>query len=157
MKVYIDRNNIQVELIRFRKKIATLLTLESLQWDNFFCVYEIGLIAIREVSLPFGEEPCNCARTRAFVYFIFQLTKNADSYGIVLWIAIWTSCTSQETTWMFNSYDSVKKDRLYSGFLFRIEEFNAISLTERNSRPDRAYCHSTGLGPSTGYNWYSHL
>ena len=27
-------------------------------------------------------------RTGALVYFIFQLTKNADSYGIVLWIDI---------------------------------------------------------------------
>ena len=32
-----------------------------------------------------------------------------------------------------------KKYRLYSGFLFRIEEFNPISLTECNSRPDRVY------------------
>ena len=58
MKVYIDRNNIQMDLIRLRKKIVTLLPLESLKWDNFFCVYEIWLIAIREVSPPFGEEPC---------------------------------------------------------------------------------------------------
>ena len=34
---------------------------------------------------------------------------------------------------------------------------NAISLTEGNSRSDRVYCHSIGLGPSIGYNWYSHL
>ena len=31
-KVYIARNNIHVELIRFRKKIAILLTLETLKW-----------------------------------------------------------------------------------------------------------------------------
>ena len=63
MKMYIDRNNIQVQLIRFRKK-ATLLPLESLKWDNFRdrCVYEIGLIATREVSSPFVEEPWTCAR-----------------------------------------------------------------------------------------------
>ena len=55
------------------------------------CVYEIGLIAISEVSPPFGEEPWTCARNvwgrgqaRAFVYLLFQLTKNADSYEIVL-------------------------------------------------------------------------
>ena len=42
MKVYIDRNNIQVELIRFRKKIATLLTLETLKWDNFFVFMKFG-------------------------------------------------------------------------------------------------------------------
>ena len=61
--------------------------------DNFRdqCVYEIGLIAIREVSPLFGEEPWTCARNawgrgqaRVFVYLLFQLTKNADSYGIVL-------------------------------------------------------------------------
>ena len=49
MKVYIDRNNIQVVLIRFRKQIATLLPLKYLQWDDFRdrCVYEIWVIAIR--------------------------------------------------------------------------------------------------------------
>ncbi len=36
MKVYIERNNIQVELIRFLKKIATLLTLETLKWEYTF-------------------------------------------------------------------------------------------------------------------------
>ena len=51
-------------------------------------------------------------------------------------------CTSQETTCKFNSYDSVKKYLLYSCFLFRIDEFNAISFTERNSRPDRVYCNA---------------
>ena len=30
--VYIESNNIQVEIIRFRKKIATLLTFETLKW-----------------------------------------------------------------------------------------------------------------------------
>ena len=68
MKVYIERNNIQVELIRFRKKIAILLPLETLKWENF-CdrrVYEIGLIAIRDVSPPLGTEPWSwtCARKR---------------------------------------------------------------------------------------------
>ena len=41
-KVYITRNNIHMEIIRF-------LT-------NNFIVYEIRLIAMREVSPPFGEE-----------------------------------------------------------------------------------------------------
>ena len=36
MKVYIERNNMQVELIRFRKKLATLLTLETLKWEYGF-------------------------------------------------------------------------------------------------------------------------
>ena len=50
-----------------------------------------------------------------------------------------------------------KKNQLYSRFLLRIEECNAMSLTERNSRPDGVYCHSIGLGTSTEYNGYSHL
>ena len=48
--------------------------------------------------------------------FLFQLTNVAHSYGIVnryRW-------TSEETTCNFNSYDTVKKYRLYSAFLFRI-------------------------------------
>ena len=54
-----------------------------------FLVYEIEPIAIREVSPPFGEESCRALRSnKGFVYFIPQLTKNADSYGIVLCIAI---------------------------------------------------------------------
>ena len=48
MKVYIERNNIQVELIRFRKKIATLLTLETLKWEYTFATDV--LIAIRYES-----------------------------------------------------------------------------------------------------------
>ena len=32
----IEMNNIQVELIRFRKQIATLLTLETLKWEYTF-------------------------------------------------------------------------------------------------------------------------
>ena len=54
------------------------------------CVYEIGLIAIREVSPPFSEVPWMCAQnvwgrgqSRALVYLLFQLTENADNYGIV--------------------------------------------------------------------------
>ena len=35
MKVYIERNNMQVQLILFRKKILTLLTLETLKWETF--------------------------------------------------------------------------------------------------------------------------
>ena len=35
MKVYIDRNNIHVELMRFRTKMATLLPLESFKWKSF--------------------------------------------------------------------------------------------------------------------------
>ena len=42
-------------------KLARLVTFESLKWKysfatNNFIVYEIRLIAIREVSPPFGEE-----------------------------------------------------------------------------------------------------
>ena len=48
MKVYIKRNNIQVELIRFRKKIATLLMSETLKWEYTFATDV--LIAIRDGS-----------------------------------------------------------------------------------------------------------
>ena len=47
MKVYIDRNDVQVELIRFRKK-NLLIDVGKLEVGNF-CdrrVYEIGLISI---------------------------------------------------------------------------------------------------------------
>ena len=47
MKVYIERNNIQVIFIRFRK-IATLQTLETLKWDYTFATDV--LIAIRYKS-----------------------------------------------------------------------------------------------------------
>ena len=34
--VYFERNNMQVELIRFHKKISTLLTLGTLKWEYTF-------------------------------------------------------------------------------------------------------------------------
>ena len=43
-KVHIARNNIHVELIRFRKKIAILLILETLKW-------ELGPIVLRLLCL----------------------------------------------------------------------------------------------------------
>ena len=63
--------------------VETLLPLQYLKWDNNICA--IWLIVVREVSPPFGEEPCalRSNRTRAFVYFMFKLTNNADSCGIV--------------------------------------------------------------------------
>ena len=50
MKVYIktSRNNIQVEFIRFRKKLATLLTFETLKWKYTFATDL--LITIRDES-----------------------------------------------------------------------------------------------------------
>ena len=63
MKVYIERNNMQVELIRLRQKISTLLTLETLKWEYTFAdwrVYEIWLRAIRD------ESPLFCAGRRMF-------------------------------------------------------------------------------------------
>ena len=46
-KVYIERNNNkQVELIRFRKKIATLLMLETLKSEYTFATGSDRLIAI---------------------------------------------------------------------------------------------------------------
>ena len=47
MKVYIKSNNIQVELIRFRK-MATLLTFETMKWGYIFATDV--LIAIRDES-----------------------------------------------------------------------------------------------------------
>ena len=47
-------------------KLARLVTFENLKWKysfatNNFIVYEIRLIAIREVSPPFGEERASTA------------------------------------------------------------------------------------------------
>ena len=36
MKMYIERNNKHVKLIRFRKQIAPLLTLKTLKWEYSF-------------------------------------------------------------------------------------------------------------------------
>ena len=78
MKMYIDRNNIQAKNSDF---IAVGI-FEVGQLLLF--VYEIGLIAIREVSPPFGEEPCTALEQGlSFILFFRRLTKNADSYGIV--------------------------------------------------------------------------
>ena len=56
MKVYIKRNNIQVELIRFRKKIATLLTFETFKWEYSFATNV--LIAIRDEAPMVCRGPC---------------------------------------------------------------------------------------------------
>ena len=55
MKVYIERNNMQVELIRLRKQILSLLTLETSKWilsqptclrmeshSNIICLFDIN-------------------------------------------------------------------------------------------------------------------
>ena len=47
-------------------KLARLVTFESLKWKYYFAtnvviVYEIRLIAIRDVSSPFGEERASTA------------------------------------------------------------------------------------------------
>ena len=102
---------------------------------------------IRAVSPPFGEEPwcsewfkqlgslqyvrcrhrsVNCERPRSNNFnkafnnkFVYFFTKNAGSYGILLWIA-----TSQDITCKFTSYDSINIYRLYPGYVL----FNAVSL-----------------------------
>ena len=51
MKVSSDRNKIQVDLIRLHKKYQ-LYCIQYFMLDN---IHEIRLIAIREVSSPFGE------------------------------------------------------------------------------------------------------
>ena len=92
MKVYIDRNNIHVELIRFRKN-SDFIAVCLFEVENFRdrCVYDIGLIAIRGVSPPFGEEPWTCARTsggswssKGFRLFAFPANKERTHYRIVL-------------------------------------------------------------------------
>ena len=56
MKVYIDRNNIPVEVIQFRKKnsdfIAVVLEVGKLATDVFMKFVSL----LSEVSPPFGEE-----------------------------------------------------------------------------------------------------
>ena len=93
MTVYIERNNIQVELLRFRKKIATLFALQTLTWETFATDVFVKLGSLLSVTCRHRSVQCRgrtCARkawgrgSRAFVYLLFQLTKNADSYGIVL-------------------------------------------------------------------------
>ena len=51
IKVFIERNNIQVELIRFRKNID-FIDVGNFEVGIYFrdCVYEIGLIATHDVS-----------------------------------------------------------------------------------------------------------
>ena len=53
MNVYIERNDIQVEFIRFRKN-SDFIDFENFEGRHFRDrrVYEIGLIAIRDVSQP---------------------------------------------------------------------------------------------------------
>ena len=58
MKVYIERNNIQVELIRFRKKISTLWTLETSKLETFGTDMFIKLGSLLSVTC---------------VYLLFQL------------------------------------------------------------------------------------
>ena len=56
MKVYIERNNIQVELICFLKNI-NFIDVGNFEVGNFRDrrVYEFGLVAIRDVSPLFCE------------------------------------------------------------------------------------------------------
>ena len=105
----------------------SLVTFESLKWKGRCLFVSISywwnrLIGISQVSPPFAiahNEPC---RTRNGL-FSTELTNNGDSYGIVFWMDRWIywTYTSQETTCKFNSYDSVNKYRLYSGFLSRLQ------------------------------------
>ena len=52
MKVYIERKNMQVQLIPFRKNID-FIDFGNLEVGNLPS-YETGLIAIRDVSPPFS-------------------------------------------------------------------------------------------------------
>ena len=52
MKVYIERKNMQVQLMPFRKKYRVYIDVGNFEVGNFpdRRVYEIGLIVIRDVS-----------------------------------------------------------------------------------------------------------
>ena len=77
MKMYSDINNIQLELIRLRKKYRLYCRLIISSWTT---IYEIRLIAIREVSPPFDEdEPCTVVEQD----ISFPANKQRR-YGIVL-------------------------------------------------------------------------
>ena len=56
MKVYIEKNNVQMELIRFRKKIATLLTLQTLKLELGLYFRHRCAHCIRNESPLFGSE-----------------------------------------------------------------------------------------------------
>ena len=53
IKVYMERNNMQVELRRFRRKYIDFIDVANFEVGIYFYdrhVYEIGLITIRDVS-----------------------------------------------------------------------------------------------------------
>ena len=98
-KVYIDRNNIPGTrgIIMIPLKNSDLLPLESLKSDNLRdrCIYEIGLIAIREVSPLFGEELWTCARNAvvcigdvAYVFYVSSHAMTVTIWGSLLDIAL---------------------------------------------------------------------
>ena len=63
-------------------RIPALIQLSDPRVAAQLVVYEIRLIAIHEMSPPFGEERASTA-VEPNKKFHFQLTNNADSYGIV--------------------------------------------------------------------------
>ena len=73
MKVFMDRNTIQVELIRFRKN-SDFIAVGIFEVGQLFKTNEIRLIAIREVSPPLGDTipSKNIAFTQVF---FFELRK----------------------------------------------------------------------------------
>ena len=66
MKMHSDRNNIQLELIRLRKKYRLYCTFQYFMLDNN---YEIRHLAIREVSPPFGRMRAVEGFLKKFVYY----------------------------------------------------------------------------------------
>ena len=79
MKMYSDRNNIQVELIRLRKKISTKLHISIFNVRQQFM--KLGsLLNVRCRHRSVNCEPCKVF----FLKFVYFFTKNADSYGIAL-------------------------------------------------------------------------
>ena len=78
MKVYSDRNDIQVELIRLRKKRSTLLHIS---------IFHVGQQFMKLGSLLYvrcRHSSVNCEPSRVCKKFIYLFTKNAESYEIVL-------------------------------------------------------------------------
>ena len=77
-------------------------------------------------------------RTRAFVYFIFKLTKNAESYGIVLWIAIdgyneRVHCKKQRAS----STNMIPSTNIAFIQVFFFESGNSMQYRSLNAIPDQ--------------------
>ena len=73
VKVYIERKNMQVELIRFPEKTATLLKFETLKWEYTFATD--ALIAIPDESpVVLVRERRECRTFRDITISVFAIS-----------------------------------------------------------------------------------